>query len=101
MTREEMLAALTEIGTSTDEADRRMKLTAVTEAVTGLFDTNENLTAANTKFEADNKKLQEYNMQLFLKVGGQTKQPPVDKAGTEEKPDLTYEKLFNDKGELQ
>lgn len=100
MTREELLQLLTDIGTCEDAAERRSMLTQVTEAVTGVYDTNDTLTASNTKFEEDNKKLQEYNMQLFLKVGGQTKKPPVDDAGSEEKKELKYENLFNEKGEL-
>lgn len=101
MTREELLQLLQEIGTCEDPAERRAKLTQVQEAVTGVYDTNDTLTAANTQFEADNKKLQEYNMQLFLKVGGQTKQDPVDKTGEETKEDLKYEDLFNEEGEIK
>ena len=102
MTQEEMLAKLTEIGTATDDAARRALITEVTDAVTGIYQSNETLTAANTKYEADNKKLQEYNMQLFLRVGDPTKKKEtVDKTGEETKPVLKYENLFNEKGELK
>lgn len=100
MTREELLAKLTEIGTTDDAAARRALLTEVTDSVNSVYDSNDSLTTANTKFEEDNKKLQEYNMQLFLRIGGQ-KQPPAPGAGTEPpENNLTYDKLFNDKGEL-
>lgn len=101
MTRDELLAKLTEIGTTEDAAARRALLTEVTDNVNAVYDSNDSLTAANTKFETDNKKLQEYNMQLFLKVGGQ-KQPPAAGAGAEPPAEnnLTYDKLFNEKGEL-
>lgn len=98
MTRDELLQLLQDIGTCEDAADRRAKLTQAVDAVNGVFDSNDTLTAANTKFETDNKKLQEYNMQLFLKVGGQKKEP--ENKGTETKEDLKYENLFNEKGEL-
>lgn len=99
MTREEMLAKLSEIGTCADDAQRRAMITEVTDGVNGIFDSNDTLTQANTKYEADNKKLQEYNMQLFLKVGGQTKKPDEDTKPPEEP--LKYENLFNEKGDLK
>lgn len=99
MTRDELLQKLTEIGTTDDAAQRRQMITEVTDEVKGVYDSNETLTTANTKFEADNKKLQEYNMQLFLRVGGQQKQKePEEQTQTEE---LTYEKLFDEKGEIK
>lgn len=100
MTREEVMSALTEIGTCEDAAQRRQLITNVTEAVTGVFDSNDTLTSANTKHEADIKKLQEYNMQLFLKVGGQ--QPkPQQQTPEPQKDTLTYENLFDEKGEIK
>lgn len=99
MTRDELLQKLTEIGTTDDAAQRRQMITEVSDEVKGVYDSNETLTTANTKFEADNKKLQEYNMQLFLRVGGQQKQKePEEQTQTEE---LTYEKLFDEKGEIK
>lgn len=99
MTRDELLQKLTEIGTTDDAAQRRQMITEVTDEVKGVYDSNETLTTANTKYEADNKKLQEYNMQLFLKVGGQQKQKePEEKKPTEE---LKYENLFDEKGEIK
>lgn len=99
MTREELLQTLTNIGTSEDAGDRRNLLASVTDEVNALFTANENLTSANTKYDEDIKKLQEYNMQLFLRVGGQTKQKEEEpQKQTEE---LKYENLFNEKGELK
>ena len=99
MSREELLAIITEIGTCEDAAQRRALLTQVTDAVNGVYDTNDTLTASNAKFDEDNKKLQEYNMQLFLRVGGQKKQTePEEEKKTEP---LKYENLFNEKGELK
>lgn len=98
MTKDELLTALTGIGTIEDAAERRSKITAIHDEVKGLFDTNETLTASNAQLEEDKRKLQDYNMELYLKVGGQKekkKEPP-----TQDK-ELKYENLFNDKGELK
>lgn len=100
LTREELLTKLTNIGTSEDEAERRTLLTEITDDLTAVYDANETLTQANTKFEADNKKLQEHNMKLFLKVSDQSK--PVPQVKEQENQEIPkYENLFNDKGELK
>lgn len=98
MTRDELLQALTEIGTIEDGAERRNRLTTITDEVRTVYDSNETLTASNTKFEEDNKKLQEYNMQLFLRVTGQQKTPEPEKTPTDTP---KYEDLFNEKGEIK
>lgn len=98
MTRDELLQAVTDIGTIEDAAERRSKLTAIHTEVSALFDTNENLTSSNTKLEADKKKLQEYNMELYLKVGQPNPNPEKEEEKQEE--ELSYDDLFNDKGDL-
>lgn len=97
MTRDELLQSLQEIGTIEDAAERRSKLTAISDEVNAVYDANENLTSSNSKLEEDKKKLQEYNMELYLRQGSQTKKTEPPKQ-TEE---LTYENLFNEKGELK
>lgn len=97
MNREELLQALTELGTITDDAERRSRITSLSDELTSIFDTNETLTATNTQLEADKKKLQEYNMELYLKVGSQGKKKEPEPKSEE----LTYENLFNEKGELK
>lgn len=98
MTKDELLQNLTTIGTTEDEVERRSLITSISGEVSGLYDTNETLTASNAKFEADNKKLKEYNMELFLRVGGQKKEKEIPEEKGEK---LTYENLFNEKGELK
>lgn len=99
MTREELMQALTDVGTIEDPAERRSKILTISDEVKSVFDNNETLTASNAKLEGDKKKLQEYNMELYLQVGGKTKatEEPEDKK-TE---NLKYENLFNEKGELK
>ena len=98
MNREELLQALTELGTITDDAERRSRITSLSDELNTILDSNETLTATNTQLESDKKKLQEYNMELYLKVGAQGKKQDKPKQESEE---LTYEKLFNEKGELK
>ena len=100
MNREELSQALTDIGTVTDEAQRRNLITQVTGAVNELFQTNDTLSQANTNFEQQVQQLQGYNMELYLQVQGQKKTEPNNPTG-EEKPLLKYEDLFNEKGELK
>lgn len=98
-TRDELLSAVTELGTIEDGATLRARLTALSDDVTALYDEHDTLKASNEKFDADNKQLKEYNMQLFLRVSGQQgKKEPEPTPQTEE---LKYENLFNEKGELK
>ena len=100
MNREELSQALTDIGTVTDEAQRRNLITQVTGAVNELFQTNDTLTQANTNFEQQVQQLQGYNMELYLQVQGQKKKnDPIDKQ--EEKTPLKFENLFDEKGDLK
>lgn len=101
MNRDEVMQMITDIGTIENEAERRAKLTTLTDEVKGLFDSNDNLTASNQKFETDNKKLQEYNMQLFLRVGGGNKQKQEETATEAHDLNLEFKDLFNEKGELK
>ena len=98
--REDLLKSVTDLGTITDEAERRAKLTALSDDLTELYNSHDTLSADNTKFKADNQKLQEYNMELFLRVSGQQNHktdPDPQKEGS----GLSYENLFNEKGELK
>lgn len=99
MTREELNQALTDIGTVTDDAQRRQLVTQVTAAVNELNQNIDTLTQSNTKFETDMAQLQKYNMELYLQVQGQKKSDPIEKP--EEKPVLKYEDLFDEKGEIK
>lgn len=102
MTKEEMLAKLQAIGTLEDDVQRRTLITEIVEDVNGIYDSNATLTEANAQFEKDNESLRSANMQLFLKIGGGTKTEPIDKVGEEKKePELKFENLFNEKGELK
>lgn len=100
MTRDELLQEITAIGAIEDGAERRNRLTALSDEVRTVCEANETLTATNNTLTENNKKLQEYNMELFLRVGKQQNTPKAEPA-PEEGSGLSYENLFNEKGELK
>ena len=97
MNREELLQSLTDLGTIEDPAERRSRIVSISDEIGKVFDTNADLTASNTKLQGDNQKLKDYNMELYLQVG--SKKPPEKTDNKEEK--LSYDNLFNEKGELK
>ena len=99
LTKDELMERLTNLGTLENDAERRAIITELSTDLSSVYDANETLKASNFSLEADNKKLQEYNMQLFLRVGNQTK--PKEKIAEPETKVLKYENLFNEKGELK
>ena len=98
MTRDEYNQKLIDLASIEDAAERRAKITELTDEATIIFDEQDRLSQLNSKYEADNKKLQEYNMQLFLRVG-EKKEYKEEEEQKQGEP-LKYENLFNEKGEL-
>lgn len=101
MTEAELLALVTGVGVEEDGATRRATLTQISDEIKELYKTNGTLTQTNSQLTADNKQLEDYNRQLYLRVGGQTTQQSHDTTGEDKKPELTYDNLFNEKGELK
>ena len=105
MTKDEFLEMVKQIGTIEDDVERRTKLTELTESVSMIFDSNVDLEEKNKKFEEDNEKLRNANMQLFLKVGANKTEKEVqeDQVGKteEEKDPRKFEDLFDEKGNLK
>ena len=95
------------LGLATPETQAQVSaiLTEMSGEVDGIFARSADLTSTNERLTADNETLREVNTKLFLKVGEVPKggnpnpepQPPV---GDEPDTTLTYENLFNEKGEL-
>ena len=87
------------------DVERRTKLTELTESVSMIFDSNVDLEEKNKKFEEDNEKLRNANMQLFLKVSANKTEKEVqeDQVGKteEEKDPRKFEDLFDEKGNLK
>lgn len=104
MKREEMQALTHELmGFATPENQARFS-----EILTTIMDDHEDTNSHVTEMEQSisalterNERLREVNTELFLKSGKQPPQtettPPTDQG---QKSELTYEKLFNEKGEL-
>lgn len=105
MDKNEFLEMVKQIGTIEDEVERRTKLTELTDRVSGIFDSNVDLVEKNKKFEEDNEKLRNANMQLFLRVGANKTEKEIqeDQIGKteEEKEPRKFENLFDDKGNLK
>ncbi len=105
MNKDEFLEMIKQIGTIEDDAERRTKLTELTDSVSTIFDSIEDLTEKNKNYEEDNEKLRNANMQLFLKVGANKTEKEIqeDQVGKteEEKDPRKFEDLFDDKGNLK
>ena len=99
MTRDEMMNALTEIGTCEDDVTRRTLLSGLTDAIAELHESNATLSQQNEQYVADNETLRSANMKLFLQIGTPTEL--TNPLGESEKKELKYEDLFNEKGELK
>lgn len=109
MTKEEILAMITEIGTEADDLKRRSLLTELGDSVSSLYDTNETMTKdmelLNSNLEKVNGELkdaQEYNMQLFKRVNAQNKSEGFNQEdlGIEKEPEKRkFEDLFKEGGE--
>lgn len=104
MDKNEFLEKIKEIGTVEDDVERRTMLTDLTESITNIFDTNNELMEKNKQFEEDNEKLRSANMQLFLRVGANKSDNEIqaDQTGVEaDKEPRKFENLFDDKGNLK
>lgn len=102
MERQDFLNRVTEIGKCDDEAQRRELLTQLSEEASKDYEKLETLTKTNETLLNDNEALRSANMKLFLRVGN-AKEGNEDGDNHNENNDktLTYENLFNEKGELK
>lgn len=98
LTKQEFIDRLTEIGTCEDDAQRRTMLADLNADGCQIYDDYAAAEAARAAATADNEKLREANMKLFLQVGDH--KDPQNPAKKEE-PNLSYKDLFNEKGELK
>lgn len=99
MTREEYAQKLLDLASIEDAAERRMKVTELTDEANAIFDEQDKISQLNSTLTENNKKLQEYNMQLFLRVGEKKEHKEEEQKSEEE--NLKYENLFNAEGELK
>lgn len=100
MEKTDFLNRITEIGSCDDDIQRRELLTQLSEEASKDYDNLAKLTETNATLLNDNETLRSANMKLFLRVG-ETKGETNNEANTNNDEELTYEKLFNEKGELK
>ena len=99
LTKQEFQDRLTAIGTCEDETARREMLASLNEDGIAIYDDYDTAETARAAAVADNEKLREANMKLFLRVGDH-KEPETPNKHPEP-PKMKYEDLFNEKGELK
>jgi len=101
MNKEEFLESIKTLGTCEDDVERRTILADLSEKVSEVFDSSDSYKDLYEKSNADNEKLREANMKLFLRVG--EKEEPGTQVTPQEpqKQELKFEDLFDDKGMLK
>lgn len=106
MERQEFLDRLTAIGTCESDEERRALLAEIHTESEQLFNSNDELSAANTQLESDMESLRAANMKLFLQVGTSKspEQKKKDETGIEDEPPKEKRKfkdLFNETGGIK
>lgn len=108
MKREEHKAIIDEmmkLATPENQARACELLTQLSDDYEQTLTASETLTADNATLTANNEKLRQVNADLFLKVGTTNKETHIENKNNNngqerELPEMTFEKLFNEKGEL-
>lgn len=105
MTREEHRAAIQSLlgmVAPENQAGASEILTTLSEDYETTLTTSERAATDIERLTANNEKLREVNASLFLRVGQTTSTPnnPPPKVEEPEMPQLSFEALFNEKGEL-
>ena len=103
MEKDKFIERVKEIGLLESDVDIRSALTELTDEVTPLFDSYQELEKENNKYKEDNEKLREANMQLFLRVGSKTPdEAQKDIVGEQNiKEPRKYADLFDENGNLK
>lgn len=104
MTRQEMLDALTNIGTCEDDIERRGLIATLQDSLGEDYDELDNLRTTNATLTSDNERIREENMKLFLRVSEPNNGGNPDPKGTgiDTPPEKRkFEDLFNEKGEIK
>lgn len=103
MNKEEFLQKILDIGTCTDDIERRSMLTDITDQVSKIYDDNtslnttiESLNSNLVKVNSDLEKAQKANMELFLRVGSKDEKTTKEEiTGEKQEPEKRkFEDLF-------
>ena len=103
MTRDEhkkAVAKLLGMVSAEHQADASELLTTLSEDYEETLTTSETSATRVSELTAKNEKLRQVNTELFLKVGTPQKQKE-DVKEESNIPDITFDSLFNEKGELK
>lgn len=83
------------------------ELTEIYDEYKKVYEEKEQFSSVNKTLTEDNKKLKEYNIELFMQVGKQDEKIDNDNKklqGNDKDPEdnkLSYDDLFNEKGEFK
>lgn len=100
MTKEEMIAAIQQVGTCENDTERLTLLSDLQDGLTSDYDSLEAITNERDSLKNDNEDLRRANMKLFLKVGQKDTSddlPQEDKQKEKRK----FEDLFDEKGGIK
>ena len=105
-TRDEVIQAITEIGTIEDVETRRARLAELQNDISEVYTESDSLAEARQRNEERIRQLESANMDLFLQVGANKteKEIKVDQTGLKEEdpPEKRkFEDLFDEKGGLK
>ena len=101
MEKQDALKRITEIGKCDDEVQRRELLTQLGEELTKDYDSLALLTENNETLKKDNEELLRANQKLFQRIGADKEENHSNQNEENNDKPLTYENLFNEKGELK
>lgn len=102
ITRESFNDLVQRIGTCEDSTERTTLLSELSEGVTPMFESIQNLTNQNNDLNNRVKEVQDRNMELFLRVGSKSPEDAnAELSGKKSEQDLKYEDLFNENGGLK
>lgn len=108
MDKDKFLEKITELGTITDDAERRVLLAEIGDEVSKVYDEHENskttineLNQTIAKDKEDMEKLRQANMSLFLRVGENKSQAEINENTTGVKTETPKEyKSYEEIGKL-
>lgn len=103
MKKDEFLAKIQEIGTCEDDAQRRTLLAELSNDAGADYDSFVAANQTADKLQKDNKELQAANLRLFKMIGNDDGAQDQETAAPKpkEKEALSFEDLFDDKGNLK
>lgn len=100
MTKEEMIAAIQQVGTCENDTERLTLLSDLQDGLTSDYDSLEAITNERDSLKNDNEDLRRANMKLFLKVGQKDTSDDLPQED-EQKEKRKFEDLFDEKGGIK